>query len=1674
MASGKAACGCEMTPTSLYFQISDRQIVTLTPQIFLEYLEQNLKLRKRKVKIKLCSYKTDKRRGCIEAEVQFPSVNKAKKSRRLICEADGSIVVSLSGFKTHDVVAMIERSCKSIEEKKRLYLQYHKEKIIAIAKKIREKQKKFDFSLLQKQLEEINALEAMKEELENQSHEFISYSKKLLQDFERLKMSVYTSRKPIKKQIFAIQAEFARDCVHFQKALPIYAKRTNIIKCISNSQVCVVIGETGSGKSTQLVQYLYDAGFAKDRIIACTQPRKVAATSLAEHVSSEMCCTQGSLVSSKVSATKQVKENTKILYLTDHALLNECIQDCTFSKYSCLIIDEAHERSLHTDILLAFIKQCLPLRPDLKVIITSATIDPQLFVNYFGECPVLKVSGRTFPVDVIWCPLTKEVDKLRYQDCPYVEEAVECAKNIHCKEPTGAILVFLTSVFEIELACTLAENTFINGDVPVIVLPLHGRLQPADQKKVFQTYSKKRKIIFSTNVAETSITIPDVKYIIDSGYSKEMCFDARRNMNSLEVRRISKSSAEQRKGRAGRVSAGKCYRLFSEEVFKTMPDRGLPEILRVHLTHAVLKIFHFGVTDIINFDFVEKPNCASLKTAVEMLVFLGAIDKCAGNLTETGRRLSLLPIDPQLGKILFDAINENLFVEAAISVAVSSLGGNIFFRGQTLEMKAESDQQKIKFVHPGGDQLTALNVFKEWIALKKGNRNKWCVENCINAKSMRLVEETVTELTHIVTSQFQVQCPLTKVPNLKAAEEKLVKLYFLSFLWNTAIYLGHEKAGYMTPQIVGEQLLIFPGSSLVQYNVVPKYVFYEKTLKTSQQYMVQVSIVDESWIKEAVACGNISKQQLKKIEECKVKETVITNIGTELLGKVLKHKRQLEDDLRSVSQNSPFALDWSHEKGTISIFSSSLHQQDIKKEVIKRLNTNREEMKKQTRETGVTEPKDDVKLVLGKGGCIQYIMMPLDFDTLIVKGPVESGDEWTKCVQQLFKKSKKIVKKEFAKEIKIYATFSNPKDADEALKSDKSLLPEGVSFLPQTMRGKGEGRKLFKLQIDWERRKKKDFCFVWFRNQQDFDSASDKLLSLYSQLKVGRFFLKIEPAKNPPPNSYQLFIARVHGLITLEQIKQAISERVLHDNFTVQFGHEKSFPTTPEQVQALTKQLHQIISNYATKGQFKVFVQQPEDHHITFRSYVEFNDPDEGHEAMNNLESDSIGEVPLKVKLRLSSLTRIPNCVYEVLEADLIMVKRKMQDVDVVMKVKKSQANCNIELSSGDLSALANANKDVNAILQPCEVDCGTGFLQQYMQSGEFREELDKIQIATQTVIFQNFRAMSLEIYGKKGNCEEAKTVFTQKLQEVEVSGLYLHEIQLRDPEMPPGLMRYIIQSYGVNLQGICSISGIRRATIDPRKQVLSLLSDKEGLLSIQEMIDEYRSTISIQSTSCNNSEETSHNIFECCVCLTEIEDKNHMYILECCGHSYHLECIEMQLASSNVSFPIICAASNCSCPFVWLDFDTLCKKRKLSLYALVECSLKAYLTANKDKVRNCLTPDCKMIYAVSEREGRRFICSKCGTHICTKCHVQYHDGLSCTMYSGGHHEEEEVQEWIGKDPSKRKCCPCCKAPIEKIAGCNKLTCTQCQSNICWVCLQYFQTEDKCYKHLRKYHGGFE
>lgn len=538
-----------------------------------------------------------------------------------------------------------------------------------------------------------------------------------------------------------------------RKTLPAYQIESQFIELVKNKHIVIVQGETGSGKTTQLPQFLMNHFATQNKLIGVTQPRRVAAISVAKRVSEETDTTLGTMVGYSVRFNESLSAHTKLKYMTDGTLLRETMLDKHLIKYSVIVLDEAHERSLNSDILLAVIKRLVKTRnesphlPDLKLVVMSATIEVERFKKYFEtDVPVLTIPGRCHPVEIFYTS-KPEPD--------YLAAAIRSAVQIHCFEPEGDILIFLTGEDEIMQAVNETRKQIEdlrNGVGPAMVLPLFSAMSAENQQRIFAPAPKGkdslpgRKIIFSTNIAETSLTIDGVVYVVDPGLSKQKVYNPRLKIESLLVAPISKASAKQRAGRAGRTRPGKCFRLYTENSYKNdLENYTISEVLRSDLCSALMQLKSLGIDNLVNFDFIEPPSNETMSRALESLTMLGVLEDMKGGLTKLGEVMSTFPLEPKFTRVLFAAANRNCFAAALSAVSVISSGN---WRVRDRSNNFQSDMVHRKYVDPRGcDLTTVVNVFEAFE--KARNKFRYCKENYLNYRTLSAAVNVRNQLYRI-------------------------------------------------------------------------------------------------------------------------------------------------------------------------------------------------------------------------------------------------------------------------------------------------------------------------------------------------------------------------------------------------------------------------------------------------------------------------------------------------------------------------------------------------------------------------------------------------------------------------------------------------------------------------------------------------------------------------------------------------------------------------------------------------------------------------------------------------------------------------------------------------------------------------------------------------------------
>lgn len=616
-----------------------------------------------------------------------------------------------------------------------------------------------------------------------------------------------------------------------QKSLPVYPFKQDLIDAIREHQVLIIEGETGSGKTTQIPQFLHHAGFTKnDMKIGCTQPRRVAAMSVASRVAEEMGYKLGNEVGYSIRFEDCTSERTMIKYMTDGMLLREFLGEPDLASYSVMIIDEAHERTLHTDVLFGLVKDIARFRPDLKLLISSATLDAEKFSEFFDDAPIFRIPGRRFPVDIYYT---------KAPEADYLDAAVVSVLQIHVTQPSGDILVFLTGQEEIETANEmLQERTKKLGSKikELIILPIYANLPSDMQSKIFEpTPPGARKVILATNIAETSLTIDGIKYVIDPGFCKQNSYNARTGMESLIVTPISKASSNQRAGRAGRVSAGKCFRLYTAWAYKhELEDNTVPEIQRTNLGNVVLLLKSLGINDLIHFDFMDPPPHETLVLALEQLYALGALNH-RGELTKLGRKMAEFPVDPMLSKCILASEQYKCAKEILTICAMLSVNNAVFYRPK--DKVVHADTARVNFFRPGGDHLTLLNVYDQWE--ETAFSTQWCYENFIQHRSMKRARDIRDQLEGLME---RVEIEISTNPGDSVAIRKAITA---GFFYHTARL---DKGGNYKTVKYHQTVLVHPNSSMFEDR--PKWLIYHELVFTTKEFMRQVIEIDNSWLLE--------------------------------------------------------------------------------------------------------------------------------------------------------------------------------------------------------------------------------------------------------------------------------------------------------------------------------------------------------------------------------------------------------------------------------------------------------------------------------------------------------------------------------------------------------------------------------------------------------------------------------------------------------------------------------------------------------------------------------------------------------------------------------------------------------------------------------------------------------
>lgn len=640
--------------------------------------------------------------------------------------------------------------------------------------------------------------------------------------------------------------------------LPIAQLKDQLLYTIETHPVTIIVGETGSGKTTQIPQYLLKAGWCDSGSqIAVTQPRRIAATSVAARVAEELGTPLGQKVGYSIRFEDVTSAATQIKFVTDGLLLREMLVDPLLKRYSVIMVDEAHERSLSSDVLLSLLKKVLRKRDDLRIVVSSATLNSERFLEFFSPDEgeklwgknkeeygmIVGIQGRTHPV---------EVQYLAEPTNDYVERAIETVMDIHKNEADGDILVFLTGREEIDDGIDILNDRI--ADLPstqqkLMPLPLYAGLPTEEQMFVFQKApTNTRKVIFSTNIAEASVTIDGIVYVVDSGYVKLRAYDARLGIENLNVVPVSRASATQRSGRAGRTRPGKCFRLYTQQAFKELEEATFPEIQRSNLAPVLLQLLNLGITNIIRFDYLSPPPSALVTRALDLLYSLGTLDTNSRLTKPLGTRMAELPLEPMLAKALLNAASPDFgcLSEMLSIAAMMTLQGNAFVSHN--DNKAQLEKARRRFAVLEGDHLTLYNVYTAFI--QNGQNVQWCRENCLNHKSMVKAVSVRKQLAAYLDRFGVKECVLSAPDVIRVGSKPLAERVRRCLTTGFFAHVARMKNDGSFTTVDGKTTLWAHPSSIF-FHRKADWVIYTEILSTRDKiYIRDLSTADMDWLIE--------------------------------------------------------------------------------------------------------------------------------------------------------------------------------------------------------------------------------------------------------------------------------------------------------------------------------------------------------------------------------------------------------------------------------------------------------------------------------------------------------------------------------------------------------------------------------------------------------------------------------------------------------------------------------------------------------------------------------------------------------------------------------------------------------------------------------------------------------
>ena len=1456
-----------------------------------------------------------------------------------------------------------------------------------------------------------------------------------------------------------VKKAYDREFRRLEKPLPFYSFRTDILESLKTNNFLVIQGQTGSGKSTQVPQYLLESGLVQR--LVCTQPRKIAAISLAKRISQELLVFDDTIVTWKVGGRPRGNQNIKerLMIMTDKLLLNEYKRDKTLAKYSCVIIDEAHERTLYTDILLCELKKLVEKRSGtknpLKLIIMSATIDEEKFSAYFNSCPIISVPGVMHRVEV-------RHEKMRPD---YLEHTLARVRTIieNPRENPGDVLVFLPSGDDINKAIRrtneyLAITHLANQYVP---LGLKGSMDAEDQEKLFEKYEGKTKLIYSTNVAEMSVTIDGVRVIVDCGRVKEMVYDQERNISLLKLAMISKSSAIQRKGRAGRTSPGICYRLFERTDYENMEPVLKPEIQRMHLGLVILQAMSCGIQDVLNYDFIDKPDAELLLKAMQKLESLKLISK--GHLTQEGKLAAELQLEPSIACILIEAIKNQCQDQVTKIISMMSISSRLF---ESKMSKQDKSEKMITHSHSDGDFLTYLRLFNQFKSLETFRKKReWCQQNHYVLNSFNIADNFYDELSTTLRKLLEsrdyksaLSAGNSSTGSNETSNQKIIESICAGLHPNLAFYNGKLKDGTKVYKIVRlnqEAFIDFSSClfALGDADANSELLLFSDLFRSDKLYMRNLTPITLDTVRKYSTedYSSLARQIKKPIQIENVNKFLVQMIDYEWIETL-----EREISFHVYKKDSAIFADVVQDK--IHEAKSAMARSIVAFEV------------KKIRELYEFRPdgQRNCRVVMGAGFKTECILLSsseflrINIDNLELS---VSDDELFAAFADKFPKilDWRVFNTTLNPTKSGYVIFGKPADAEKALKEMQNFFLKGKA-LKMTPSNSIEKRSLLRnnnLIITWHLAEPTGRVYLTMKATEAYGAM------LKTRLENDGYAVKQKIDKKDPTNTLLI----VHNFRYLQQDENEFIEYYSrYVRFQTCYFERRSISLsvleTPQDLVQIA-----LVSYFEQFGPINgkidlVPFQASRDGKVNDKCtvYLKYLNPADALKATEQtngkfisdiikLDGHSYGFGRVSVKTQYTEEYQLPSKAVDLLRTDINRLKVILNSeykcqLKIFDKADKYD-KISIMLRTHNAEQHDSAIQVANEILKPKILSLGYTQYERVRKllSANTNQLRDSYQQSYTVFIGLDSRFKQVSIYG---SLKSQETVFDKLNSLINESEPAHRVIHIKSFKALLDRNGQVYEDLKQKYKG--------EFNLDFKKKTLKF-SSKDGRM------DELEKEInSIQNTFLLKQKKPAGYRFgqvneKCGICGDQLEDA--LTLLRC-SHKFCTACVKSQFRCTDISMDLACVT--CNVDICVLDL------RRLADFNEELVNAKASLMLDKEFIRNREYGYCKVCNQISriERFDANSVlnCLKCKRKYCLNCDKEAHGSTLCK-------EAAKNSDLFNKYKEKfTKPCPHCKAPIEKNEGCNKMHCIACKKFMCWICQAGFKTQEEAYTHINREHPG--